>query len=191
MVQGGNSLHFWYDAQNKPTIVEWNNGSTTAKYAYILNLQGDVVGLRDATGNEVVRYTYDAWGKLLETSGSLAATLSYLNPFRYRGYVYDEETGLYYLRSRYYNPVRCLFVNADEVSCYFIYNRVDNCYAYCNCCPTMYTDEDGFVSQNFDLGKEWYWRIDPPNAGDGMQRHIHVWKRGRTRILSKCRWNTA
>lgn len=93
-------------------------------------------------------------------------------------YISPAETGLYYLRSRYYCPSCCLFVNADEVSNHFVYNRVDNCYAYCNCCPTMYTDEDGFVSTNFDLGNGWYWRIDPPNAGDGTQRHIHVWKKG-------------
>jgi RHS repeat-associated protein len=52
----------------------------------------------------VVEYRYDAWGKLLATIGSMAATLGKYNPFRYRGYIYDEETGLYDVFSRYYNP---------------------------------------------------------------------------------------
>ena len=61
----------------------------------------------------VVTYTYDAWGNPLTTSGSLAATLGEQNPLRYRGYVYDTETGLYYLQSRYYNPGWGRFINAD------------------------------------------------------------------------------
>ncbi|MBE5783233.1 MAG: hypothetical protein E7329_07985 [Clostridiales bacterium] len=87
-------------------MVEWNNGTTTQKFAYIHNLQGDIVAILDDSGATVVRYTYDAWGKPLSTTGPLAATLGKLNPFRYRGYVFDEETGLYYLRSRYYNAHR-------------------------------------------------------------------------------------
>ena len=111
MTQGANDLHFRYDANGKPAVVEFNG----TKYAYIHNLQGDILGIRNATGTEVVRYAYDAWGKPLETTGTMAATLGKLNPFRYRGYVYDEETGLYYLRSRYYNPMWGRFVNADSV----------------------------------------------------------------------------
>ena len=75
------------------------------KYGYIHNLQGDVIGLIDSNGTEVVKYVYDAWGKILSTTGSLASSLGTIQPFRYRGYVFDQETGLYYLRSRYYNPL--------------------------------------------------------------------------------------
>ena len=99
MTQGSNTLHFWYDAQNRPAIVQFNG----TKYAYIHNLQGDIVGLLDSTGTEVVKYTYDAWGKPLSTTGSFASTLGTIQPFRYRGYVYDVGTGLYYLRSFLYN----------------------------------------------------------------------------------------
>ena len=63
----------------------------------------------------MVAYTYDAWGNPLTTTGTMADTLGKLNPFRYRGYVYDTETGLYYLGSRYYNPQWSRFVNADGV----------------------------------------------------------------------------
>ena len=51
------------------------------------DLQGDVVALIGAVGTKVVEYVYDAWGTILSTSGTLAATLGYLNPFRYRGLV--------------------------------------------------------------------------------------------------------
>ena len=115
LTQGSNSLHFWYDASGRPAMVEWNDGANTAKYAYIHNLQGDIVGIVDSSGTEVVKYTYDAWGKVLSTTGSLAATLGMIQPFRYRGYVYDVETGLYYLRSRYYTPVCHRFTNTDDI----------------------------------------------------------------------------
>ena len=61
MTQGNNKLHFWYDAQNRPAIVEFNG----TKYGYLYNLQGDVIGLIDSANTEVVKYTYDAWGKPL------------------------------------------------------------------------------------------------------------------------------
>ena len=97
MTQGSNSLHFFYDAQDKPAVVLFNGTA----YAYLYNLQGDVIGLIDSIGNKVVSYTYDAWGKMLSKTGTLASTLGTIQPFRYRGYVFDEETGLYYLQSRY------------------------------------------------------------------------------------------
>ena len=84
-------------------------------YFYVYNLQGDVAALIDADSTRMVEYVYDAWGYLISKTGSLAAMIGTLNPFRYRGYVYDEETGLYYLRSRYYNPVWKRFVNADHI----------------------------------------------------------------------------
>ena len=104
------SLHFFYDDQSRPAFVDFNG----TKYTYVLNLQGDVVGLLDSTGALVVEYKYDAWGKLLSTSGSLADTLGTRNPFRYRGYVYDEETELYCMESRMYNPEICRFISADD-----------------------------------------------------------------------------
>nr|MBQ4456364.1 peptidoglycan-binding protein [Clostridia bacterium] len=136
MTQGSDSLHFFYDAQNRPVIVEWNNGVTTAKYAYIQNLQGDIVGIVDSNGTEVVKYTYDAWGRVLSTTGSLASTLGTVQPFRYRGYVYDVETGLYYLRDRYYNPFLQRFVNADVLI-------KGNLYGYCGGNPIAFYDPNG------------------------------------------------
>jgi RHS repeat-associated protein len=111
MTRGSNTLHFYYDAHGKPAIVIFNGTA----YGYLYNLQGDVVALVDASGTKVVEYTYDAWGKVLTKTGSAASSLGTVQPFRYRGYVYDEETELYYLRSRYYNPTWYRFINADSL----------------------------------------------------------------------------
>ena len=63
---------------------------------------------RDST--QVATYTYDAWGNILTKTGSMAD----INPFRYRGYYYDTETGFYYLQTRYYDPTIRMFINADN-----------------------------------------------------------------------------
>jgi len=81
-VETSEELHFFYDAQSRPAMVEYNS----AMYSYLHNLQGDIVGIVDAEGTLVVEYKYDAWGKPVSTTGSLAGTLADLNPFRYRGY---------------------------------------------------------------------------------------------------------
>ena len=134
MTLGSNTLHFFYDANNKPAIVEYNG----TKYAYVHNLQGDIVAILDSNGTAVVQYKYDAWGKPISKTGTMAATLGKLNPFRYRGYVYDEETGLYYLRSRYYFSAWCRMLNADVLP-------KGNAFAYCMDSPVAYADYDGFA----------------------------------------------
>mgnify|MGYP003510303483 CR=1 FL=1 len=80
---------------------------------YNLNLQGDVIGIFDSTGTEVVQYTYDEWGKVLSVTGTLASTIGQTNPIRYRGYYYDAETGFYLTGTRYYDPEIGRFINAD------------------------------------------------------------------------------
>ena len=129
-------LHFFYDASNKPAIVDFNG----TKYAYVHNLQGDVVAILDSTGTVVVQYKYDAWGKQIGKTGSMASTLGTVQPFRYRGYVYDEETGLNYLRSRYYNSAYARFLNADE----YLWDK--NIYAYCQNNAVNRADNDGNAS---------------------------------------------
>ena len=139
-------LYFVLDAAGNPIEVSYRpEGSTTTKfYYYVQNLQGDVIALVDsANGNTVVTYTYDAWGNVLSTNGSLATTLGVLNPFRYRGYVYDSETKLYYLQSRYYDPEMGRFINADV----FVSTKKTglgcNMYAYCFNNPINYCDSAG------------------------------------------------
>ena len=86
----------------------------------------------------VVKYRYDAWGKPISKTGDFASTLGTVQPFRYRAYVYDEETGMYYLRSRYYNPDHCRFVNADV-----LYHH--NLMTYAANSPVYYCDKDGYA----------------------------------------------
>ena len=96
-------------------------------------------------GNVVVEYTYDAWGNPLTVTGSAASTLGAANPLRYRGYIYDEETGLYYVISRYYDPEIGRFINADDID----YLGADgsplsyNLFAYCMNNPVNRFDVNG------------------------------------------------
>ena len=93
---------------------------------------------------QVVAYTYDAWGNPLTTTGTMADTLGNLNPFRYRGYVYDTETGLYYLQSRYYNPETGRFINADgELADIGESVKGYNLFAYCQNNPVTMSDSEG------------------------------------------------
>ncbi len=138
--KGTDELSFVYD-ENGSVTGFYHNGTP---YVYAKNLQGDIIGIVDAKGAWSVSYEYDAWGKLLSTTGSLAETLGVLNPFRYREYVYDDESGLYYLNSRYYDPEVGRFINADgalagvggDVQGY-------NLFAYCFNNPVMYSDSSG------------------------------------------------
>ncbi|MCD2348828.1 RHS repeat-associated core domain-containing protein, partial [Clostridium guangxiense] len=88
-------------------------------------------------------YTYDTWGKLISISGSLKDTVGVLNPYRYRGYRYDTETGLYYLQSRYYNPEWGRFINADGIAATPGELLSANMYAYCKNNPVNMSDADG------------------------------------------------
>jgi len=134
-----NTMYFYYGAQGRPAKVNFNG----TMYTYIHNLQGDIVGMLDGSGALVVEYKYDAWGKLLSTTGTLKTTLGKLNPFRYRGYVYDTETGLYYLRSRYYNPSWGRFVNADSILIPIDWRTRLNMFSYVNNNPVLNCDYNG------------------------------------------------
>ena len=114
------------------------NGTT---YYYITNIQGDVLKIVNSSGTAVATYTYNAWGELLSSSGSLAA----VNPIRYRSYYYDAETGFYYLQSRYYDPVICRFINADDVTMLGANGDFSsvNLFAYCGNNPIKNRDDAG------------------------------------------------
>ena len=132
-------LRFSYDADGKVVAVNYNGNY----YYYLRNAQNDIVKLIDKTGATVVEYRYDSWGKLLSTSGSLASTLGKNNPFRYRGYVYDEETGFYYLQSRYYNPEVGRFISSDVLLSTGQGVLGHNAYAYCGNNPVNRIDPSG------------------------------------------------
>ena len=139
MTSGTDELHFFYDAQNRPTVVVYNG----VPYAYVKSLQGDIVAILDENGNTVVSYGYDAWGATLWCTGELAETLGKVQPFRYRGYVFDEETGLYYLRSRYYSSECCRFVISDNSTGAIGKLIRSNTYAYCENNAPNKVDDDG------------------------------------------------
>ena len=136
-------LHFFYDAQSRPSFVEYNG----IMYRYIHNLQDDIIGLLDGNGNLVVEYKYDAWGKPLSITGTLKTTLGELNPFRYRRYLYDAEMELYYLQNRYYNPLRGRFINVDAVLGKVGALDTHNLFAYCINNPINCVDIDGNESE--------------------------------------------
>ena len=115
------------------------NGTAFTTYYYILNLQGDVVKLIGTDGSIAASYTYDAWGNILLSSGTMAEK----NPLRYRGYYYDSETGYYYLQSRYYDPATRRFLNADSLASTGQGFVGTNMFAYCNNNPVMGYDPSG------------------------------------------------
>jgi RHS repeat-associated protein len=102
----------------------------------------------DSSNNEVVKYSYDSWGKLISIDGSLADTLGKANPFRYRSYYYDTESQLYYLQSRYYNPEIGRFISKDDSGYHDANDLIDsNLYAYVDNNPVINTDANGhFIS---------------------------------------------
>ncbi len=139
MQRGSTKYLFSYDASGNVVSVKYNG----TEYYYLRNAQGDIVKLIDASGVSVVEYTYDTWGKAVTTTGTLAGTLGLFQPFRYRGYVYDWETGFYYLQSRYYDPTTGRFISADVLLSTGQGVLGHNCYAYCNDNPVSKVDHTG------------------------------------------------
>ncbi len=137
--RGSSVMRFVYDAQGRPMMMDYNG----TPYYYILNAQGDVMALSNANGVRVIRYTYDAWGNPLSAIGMLADSVGLYNPLRYRGYVYDQETGLYYLQSRYYNPQVGRFINADAFASTGQGVLGCNMFAYCLNNPVNASDPSG------------------------------------------------
>ena len=133
------TLSFAYDGSGSPMAVTWN-GTT---YLYLTNIQGDVIAILDTDGNVVVQYTYDAWGNILTTTGTLAESLGVINPLTYREYVFDQETGLYYLQSRFYNPTIGRFINADALVATGQGLLGNNMFAYCRNNPVRRVDISG------------------------------------------------
>ena len=151
---GTNTMYFQYDTSGTPIGFIYNS----TQYFYITNQMGDVLAINDTNGDIVANYEYDAWGKVLTADTDIAK----LNPIRYRGYYYDNETGYYYLQSRYYGPNICRFINAD------VYNipqtskedfAGNNLFAYCNNNSVNSIDLTGFYRT--DLAKayaEKWWK---------------------------------
>ena len=147
---GNHTVAYFYDENGTPIGLCYRNNAdawgVASYYFFDKNLQGDIVAIYNESGVKIGSYTYDAWGNftVAQTAGISeldALVLNTYNPFRYRGYFYDVETGLYYLQSRYYNPQWGRFINADAC----LYNNIlgFNLFLYCYNNPMNYVDYTG------------------------------------------------
>jgi len=147
------TIIYIYDAYDNPIGFKYRSNSyasdTWDVYWYGKNAQGDILHVYDDFGTKLVSYTYTAWGKTtISYSGSGASTTAVKNNLTYRGYYYDSDLGMYYLQSRYYDPIVCRFINADSA----LYDNLSgyNLFAYCYNNPVMYIDPTG-CSPDWDL----------------------------------------
>ena len=114
------------------------------KYFYLRDHLANILGIIDSSGNLVVSYDYYAYGKIKSITGSMASTLGQDNHMRYKGYYFDEETGFYYCKSRYYVPDWCRWLNADLPSFLKPYSATgNNLFAYCSNDPINKVDNTG------------------------------------------------
>ena len=141
---GTNILKFFY-ALDKLVYFTYNG----TRYFYVFNAQNDITHLVDDTGNIVASYIYDAWGnhQVLDASGienTSADFIGNINPYRYRGYLYDTDSGLYYCNARYYSPELCRWISPDSIE-YLDSNTIGglNLYCYCMNNPINYVDPSG------------------------------------------------
>ncbi len=127
------------------------HGSSYTVYV-ICNSRGDIDELRNENGSLYARYVYDTWGNtlhILDANGAEItnnSSLAVQNPFRYRGYYYDSESGLYYVSSRYYDPEIGRWINADipeTLTADFESITQYNLFAYCFNNPVNISDETG------------------------------------------------
>ncbi|MBO4308637.1 MAG: hypothetical protein J5885_02285 [Clostridia bacterium] len=132
-----------------PTNENLSGGAEGVFYTYWFekNLQGDIIAVYNEGGTKIISYTYDAWGNMTSTTSNYTGNNRYasLNPFRYRGYYYDTDTGYYYLQSRYYNPSWGRFLNADGIAYLGAGDEFlgFNLFAYCGNNPVMGYDPEG------------------------------------------------
>ena len=144
---GGKKNGVWqqylYDGSGQLMAIRYKG----ADYYYVRNGLMTITGLVDANGTAVVNYFYDSWGRMLNITGSLSASLGKDNPYRFKGYYYDDETRMYYLKSRYYQPEICRFISADTIEVLDCQGDLNdkNLYAYCDNNPVMRVDTGGQI----------------------------------------------
>ena len=147
-------FYYFYDSYGNLSTIYYtlNNNGTTSRAVYhaLTNAQGDVVALYNSAGNLVAQYEYDAWGNTLSVKDALGVAITawyniaVANPIRYRGYYYDADLGLYYLRSRYYDSTIGRFINADSQISDVGGNVLgNNSFAYCHNNPVNMSDPTG------------------------------------------------
>ena len=142
---GSSALWYFYDADGNPSGIRYkDNSGTVNDYYFVCNWRGDVIQIYNAAGELVSTYDYDAWGKVTENATSAdTQNITETNPIRYRGYYYDTETRLYYLKNRYYDPAVKRFLNVDGLVSTSVEDAAKNMFAYCLNNPVIYADPDG------------------------------------------------
>jgi len=150
-IKKNETLYFRYNELDEVIGFEYIIGSYKRTYYYVKNLQGDIISILDSNGDEVVSYEYNEWGKPLSITGSLASTIGKLNPFRYRGYYYDEETGFYSTVSRYYDPVIGRWINGDIFVSTGQGILGSNMFVYCLNNPINVSDPTGERSMDVEV----------------------------------------
>ena len=146
------SIVFLYD-ESGIIGMELTTGGTANLYYFQRNLQGDVVAIYDTNGALKAKYLYDAWGNCTISSETTNYDVANANPIRYRGYYYDDDTGLYYCNARYYSPKWRRFISPDDTA-YLNPENVNglNLYCYCNNDPVNFTDPSGCAAILITLG---------------------------------------
>ena len=144
-ISDSSALWYFYDADGNPSGIRYkDHNGTVNDYYFVCNWRGDVIQIYNAAGELVSTYDYDAWGKVTENATSAdTQNITETNPIRYRGYYYDTETRLYYLKSRYYDPAVKRFLNVDGLVSTSVEDAAKNMYAYCLNNPVIYADPDG------------------------------------------------
>ena len=137
-------IDYYYDSNDGLIGFKYNN----LHYMYLKNIQNDIIGIIDSNGDLVVEYMYDAYGNIYNMIDNSGISIGTINPFRYRSYYQDNETGWYYLNSRYYNPKLARFVTMDEIEYLGASDTVlgTNLYLYCENNPINYVDPTGNLS---------------------------------------------
>ena len=149
--RGDAKFYYSYDTNGILYNVRYTltDGGTEYSYYYTHNSRGDIVGIYNGAGELKAHYEYDAWGNVIsitDNNGNAITNPNHignLNPFRYRGYYQDTETGLYYLMSRYYDAVTHRFINADGYFQSGTSILEANTFAYCGNNPVSHSDTNG------------------------------------------------
>ena len=187
----GNTLIPLYDNEDGVCGILYNN----VPYYFIKNLQGDIIAIVDKDAKTVARYSYDAWGAVTSavthTDLTKGVDIATINPFRYRGYYYDEEIELYYLQSRYYDASVGRFINEDNPVCVCAVAQAQfsSLYAYCDNNPIRYSDKTGLGPWSSVLSLFDYRKIHNMVA-DRVASFVGIWARREVYVTGKVNGKT-